>query len=230
MSKVIFLNGSPKKRKAVTEKLLDIVKSAIGSDIEAETLYIYEEERLEDICEKIYSAERVIMAQPLYIDCLPARVLELMESYGNFVKDKQKKKTELYFIINCGFLENSQNNTAIRILETFAQKTGLDFRGGISVGSGAIILGTDKRPELEVMLSKLGKELSEPKCREKQCSEPKCVENSNKSSFHKSSEKNIMRIDAALPKEEFIALGDGAWLDAGGRRGLTKEDLSKGYY
>ena len=155
MRKVIFLNGSPKKRKAVTEKLINKVKENLNNRVESETVYIYETEFSEELFEMIDGADAAVMAQPLYVDCLPARVLEFMKAYGDFAKNREPSGTGLYFIINCGFMENRQNDTAIRILELYAEKTGFDFRGGVSVGSGAIILNTNKKDRLETMLKNL---------------------------------------------------------------------------
>lgn len=212
MRKVIFLNGSPKKRKAVTEKLINKVKENMNDRVESETVYIYETEFSEELFERIYGADAAVMAQPLYVDCLPARILEFMKAYGEFVKDREPSGTGLYFIINCGFMENRQNDTAIRILELYAEKTGFDFRGGVSVGSGAIILNTNKKDRLETMLKNLAEEMS------------------IYDTFREAPEKRIRQIDAGMPKFLFKARADRAWIEAGAKKGLSKRDLKKKYY
>ncbi|MDO4481198.1 MAG: hypothetical protein Q4C14_00490 [Bacillota bacterium] len=212
MRKVIFLNGSPKKRRAVTEKFINITKDSFSGRVESETVYIYETEPEDELFEKVYEADAVVMAQPLYVDCLPAGVLEFMKAYGEFVKDRRPSGTEMYFIINCGFLENRQNDTAIRILEIFAEKTGFDFRGGVSVGSGAIILTTNKKLRLEGMLKELADELG------------------RSDAFEDKGEKRIRQIDAAMPRFLFKAKADKAWIEAGAKKGLSKKDLKQKYF
>lgn len=212
MRKVIFLNGSPKNRRAVTEKFINMTKEGFSGRVESETVYIYETELENALFEKVYRADAVVMAQPLYVDCLPARVLEFMKAYGEFAADRQPAGAGLYFIINCGFMENRQNDTAIRILKLFAGKAGFDFCGGVSVGSGAIILTTNKKDRLDAMLKELADDLGRYEA------------------FEEGQEKPVRKIDAAMPKFLFKAKADKAWIDAGAKKGLSKKDLKQKYF
>ena len=102
MKKVIFLNGSPKRKRAVSEKFLKIAEDCLEGQIRGEKLYIYESEFSDGFFESIYEADAVVMALPLYIDCLPARVLEFMTESKEYLKNRELRIPELYFIIKDG--------------------------------------------------------------------------------------------------------------------------------
>lgn len=212
MRNVIILNGSPKKRKAVSEKLAQLLLDNIGAECETEKIYLYETEFTEDLYEKIYAADCVVMAQPLYVDCLPARVLEFMEGALDYRIQKgetEGKKTELYFIINCGFREDSQNDTAINILNQYCKKAEFEFCGGAAVGSGAIIFGSPREAELSEIFAMMARRI---------CSD--CG----------GSAPEIYRINAGISKFLFKAKSDKMWTDAAKKRGLRKRDLKNKYY
>lgn len=212
MKKVIFLNGSPKRKRAVSEKFLKIAEDCLEGQIQGEKLYIYESEFSDEYFDRIYEADAVVMALPLYIDCLPARVLEFMAESKEYLKNREEKRPELYFIINCGFLEYSQNDTAIKIIEKYAEKNGLNYRGGVSVGSGAMILQSRKKDILEKVLKDMAEEAG---------------------AFHYSEdmpEKTVRKINVDMPRFLFKAKADKLWVEAGAKKGLDKKALRAKYY
>ena len=212
MKKVIVLNGSPKKNRAVSEKLLKIVEEGLAGRTEAEKLYIYDSDFSDDYFEKIYGADAVVLALPLYIDCLPARVLEFMQASKEFLKFGETGGPELYFIINCGFLEYSQNDTAIKIIKKYAEKTGFNYRGGVSVGSGAMILNSRKKEALEKLLNEMAEEISRAY------------------TFEAAPEETVRKINVDMPRFLFKAKADKLWVEAGAKKGLKKKELKAKYY
>ena len=212
MKKVIFLNGSPKRKRAVSEKFLKIAEDCLEGQIRGEKLYIYESEFSDGFFESIYEADAVVMALPLYIDCLPARVLEFMTESKEYLKNRELRRPELYFIINCGFLEYSQNDTAIEIIEKYAEKTGFDYRGGISIGSGAMILQSRKKEALEKVLQEMAQEVK---------------------AFYDTEEMQettVRKINVDMPRFLFKAKADKLWVEAGAKKGLDKKALKAKYY
>jgi len=84
----------------------------------------------------------IILAFPLYIDCLPAGVIKALELIADHRKSKKdRKKQGFAIIINCGFPEAQQNNTAIAICKIFAREVGFAWRGALSLGMGGAIGG-----------------------------------------------------------------------------------------
>ncbi len=209
MKKLLMLNGSPKKRKAVSDRLLGLLNEGICDRMLTETIYLYETEFNEALFEKICAADCIVMAQPLYVDCLPAGVIEFMEEISKYVKERSEDLPELYFILNCGFPEDSQNTAAIMILETFCRKTGFYFGGGVAVGSGAMILNSWKAEEVGNLLKKTADRI--------------CGEDSDDT-------EKVYRINVGMAKILFRAKSDKMWIEAGEKKGLTKKDLKKKYY
>ena len=58
----------------------------------------------------------------------------------------QNCKVAVYGIVNCGFYEGIQNETALKILQNWCEKTGLTWSGGIGIGGGGAM---GMLPEME---------------------------------------------------------------------------------
>lgn len=102
----------------------------------------------------IKESDIIILSCPLYVDSIPSFTIEAMELIADEYKegnnadddknleDKQvvtDKEQGFLAIINSGFPESEQNNTAIRICRSFATEVGFTWLGGIGVGGGAAV-------------------------------------------------------------------------------------------
>ena len=183
------------------------MSEGFSSAEDTEKLYVYGMDFNEEEFELIKGADSVIMALPLYVDGVPSRVIEFMNAYAKFNEKNDAGKPKFYFIINCGFMEHEQNNTAIKILRSFSEKSGFAFGGGISIGSGAMILGTDEAAKVKELLKKLAAEA------EKQ-----------------EDIKEALQINVNMPKEKFRVVFNQVWIDVAAKKGLTEEDLRSRYY
>ena len=84
----------------------------------------------------------LVLAFPLYIDSLPAPVIAALELIAKQRKSNPSSKTQrLAVIVNNGFPEATQNNTALAICKRFAVETGVEWAGGLSLGGGGPIEG-----------------------------------------------------------------------------------------
>jgi|WetSurMetagenome_2_1015567.scaffolds.fasta_scaffold80993_2 hypothetical protein len=84
----------------------------------------------------------IILACPLYVDSLNAQTIEALE----LIAEHRKTRTDIggksfAVIINSGFPEAKQNNTAISVCHLFAKQVDFNWAGGLAMGAGAIIDG-----------------------------------------------------------------------------------------
>jgi hypothetical protein len=92
--------------------------------------------------ELVNASDLLILAFPLYVDCLPAAVILDLELIAQQRKGAESPKSQkLVAIVNNGFPEASQNNTALAICKRFATEANIDWAGGLSLGGGGAIGG-----------------------------------------------------------------------------------------
>lgn len=209
MKKLLVLNGSPKKRKSQTTKFLsELLINFSDKEYEIDIIYLYELNYSEYLFQQIAGTDILILGTPLYIDCLPTKVIELMEGLEIYKKEGFfENAPECYLVINCGYMEHEQNEVAIKIVENYFSQIGYNFRQAISIGSGAMILETKDRNLVEKGMRTMSR----------------VIQNTEKP-------KGNIGINVAMPKFIFIAKADKVWLDAAKKREMTKEDLKKQPY
>jgi hypothetical protein len=92
--------------------------------------------------ELIDDADLVTLAFPLYVDSLPAPVISTLEKIAIYRNSTQVKHPQLFIAMaNCGFPESQHNKTALAICEIFANQTGFNWGGSLSLGGGGIVDG-----------------------------------------------------------------------------------------
>jgi len=114
----------------------------LGLSVEKEYIYklIRKDEGKKKILFKVDNADLIILAFPLYVDCLPAGVIETLELIANHRKSLNNPiKKGLVVLINCGFPEAEQNNTAVAICKIFAREVGFEWKGALALGMGGAI-------------------------------------------------------------------------------------------
>lgn len=80
----------------------------------------------------VAAADLVILAAPLYVDSFPAPVIAFLE---RIAQDRVGEgRTRFAVLIQCGFPEREQNDTALRIAERFASEAGWTWLGAIALG------------------------------------------------------------------------------------------------
>ena len=99
-------------------------------------------------------ADAVVVAFPLYVDGLPSSLMALLEAFGSALEAEKaaareasprkdsgnaKRPRRLYGAANCGFFEGAQNAVALEMLANFAAAYGLEWSGGIGIGTGEMI-------------------------------------------------------------------------------------------
>lgn len=147
IKKALMLTGSPRGNNSTSQSLLNYVaKNLADEGIECEKLWIQnslkEEERFNELLSAIDETDLIILAAPLYIDCLPAAVIKALKMIKEHRDKKQLDKEQGFCaIVNSGFPEGFQNDVAILIYEKFAKDTKFKWLGGLTLGMGEAIHG-----------------------------------------------------------------------------------------
>lgn len=147
INNAVLLIGSPKRFSSSSASLGQYFLEGLNkNNIETTKLHIHSvlknKEKKRKMLLEIEKADLLILSFPLYVDTLPAKVIELLSILAS--NEKFVNSAENKFIIaisNSGFPESSQNEIALKVVKNFAEKTGIKWLGGIAVGMGASIAG-----------------------------------------------------------------------------------------
>ena len=150
--KAILLIGSPKGNNSSSASLGSyLLKKIEKYDILSETVHIHSEISTEAktalFLDKVEEADFIILAAPLYVDTLPAKVIKALSLIAAKRKKlyyddiKSAKNQSFVAVANCGFPEAEQNKTALKVYQEFAKGAKLKYLGGIAVGMGGTVSG-----------------------------------------------------------------------------------------
>ncbi|EAT60003.1 NAD(P)H-dependent oxidoreductase [Chlorobium ferrooxidans] len=169
--RALLLVGSPRLEKSTSSSLGSYLFEQLQQQgLETETIYLYKvinsAERMEALREAIAMADLAVLAFPLYVDTLPAPVISVLEDVVAHCKGKTKP-TRFSAIVNCGFPEASQNESAVALCAGFARDAGFEWMGGLSLGAGEGMVqarplgemggqGASLRRALEIAAGELG--------------------------------------------------------------------------
>lgn len=125
----LFINCSPKLNNSATHNLIELLKNKDDQE-----LYLYKEE-FKNI--NVNKFDKIIFCYPLYVDAPPSKLIEYMEYIddNNIIFEFKK----IYVLCNCGFLEPTQNDTSVKIIENFCNKHNSLYMGSFKIGSGSIV-------------------------------------------------------------------------------------------
>jgi len=143
----LLLVGSPKGASSTSNSLGDYLISRLeqlGLTVSKGFIYklVRKEEGQKELLTKVEEASTIILAFPLYVDCLPAGVIKALEIIADHRKSKtNREKQRFAIIINCGFPETQHNNTAVAICKIFSREVGFEWKGALSLGMGGAIGG-----------------------------------------------------------------------------------------
>jgi len=144
---VVVLIGSPKASKSTSESLGDyLIEQLAAKGAYMEKIHVSKilrsSESLDSLMLAIDKADVVVLISPLYVDSLPypvTKAFELINEHRKGVGLKENQK--LIAILNCGFPEAHQNDTALAICRLFARGAGFEWAGGLALGMGGAIDG-----------------------------------------------------------------------------------------
>ncbi|MGZ8439881.1 MAG: NAD(P)H-dependent oxidoreductase [Candidatus Deferrimicrobiaceae bacterium] len=149
--RVLLLVGSPKGSASTSEALgTYLLEQLEGQGGATEVARIVPSLRFEEgrnkLLHSVASADLLLLASPLYADSLPSGVTRLFEIIGAEGKEEPGfSGTGFAAVINCGFPEARQCDTAIAICRCFAKEAGMEWMGGLALGGGESIGGRPLR-------------------------------------------------------------------------------------
>ncbi|MBU0984425.1 MAG: NAD(P)H-dependent oxidoreductase [candidate division Zixibacteria bacterium] len=151
--RVLLLVGSAKQQTSTSEAIgTCLLERLHPAGFETETLFTHKasrsDEAMAELIAAVARADLIVLAFPLYVDCLPYTVINALEHIRDSRRSTTNHKDQsLLCIVNCGFPEAHQNETALAICRQFARETGFTWSGGLALGAGGVIHG---RPLREV--------------------------------------------------------------------------------
>jgi len=87
-------------------------------------------------------ADLLVVSFPLYVDQLPAPLIEALERIAEHRTIRTSSRTQrIAAIVQCGFPETLQNQPACAIMEQFAAESGFEWAGALAMGMGGAIGG-----------------------------------------------------------------------------------------
>jgi multimeric flavodoxin WrbA len=143
--RALLLVGSPKTRKSASNSLgTYLFEQLAARSIETETVYLHlvlrSEEKSQALLESVDGADLVVLAFPVYVDSLPAPVIEALERIAAHRQGRPQSRPQLFTAIaNCGFPEAAHTATPLAICKTFARQAGFAWAGGLALGGGGIV-------------------------------------------------------------------------------------------
>jgi hypothetical protein len=137
-----LLVGSPRTRKSTSNSLGGYLFEQLSArGIQTDTVYIHttirSKERMQEMLKSVNAADLVMLAFPLYVDSLPAPVMEALERIAAYRANSPLSHRQRFAAIaNCGFPEPEHNATALAICANFARQAGFDWSGSLALGAG----------------------------------------------------------------------------------------------
>ncbi len=194
MAEIIILNASPRAPKSNSRLYADIF---IKNCKEKTEYYNISKTNHKELCGKINGFTDILFVFPLYADGIPATLLGFLK---NLEKNPPLKKPTVSVIVNCGFFEPEQNDTAVDMVKLFCIQNGFPFGSVLKIGGGEAILGTPFRSFAERKIRTLARRVSDGR---------HCV----------------LKTTMPLPKRIFIKASDSYWIEYGRKNGATEEEM-----
>lgn len=145
---ILLVNGSPRRGKANSRIILDEMRKRLG---EGHGYRMVEPMVTPTASEADLDVDLIIVAFPLYIDCLHSRLLSWLISAEQVLAGNQgptaTRKPAMIAIANNGFYEGVQNRGALDILVNFCVRTGIRWLGGAGIGSGEMMTHLREAPD-----------------------------------------------------------------------------------
>ena len=209
--KVLLINGSPRRASSSSRVILDTLKNKLGNEPEYRMIEIAaQSEALPEDLE----ADLLVLAFPLYVDSLPSPVLSWLISCERLRSAASSaggalRPQAMVAAVNCGFYEGVQNESALAIVANFCSRAGIQWRGGLGIGSGGMIKGVESAPEdmfIKRPVSRAIAELAEL-------------------AFDPKREPKVIYARHAFPRRLYIAVAHSGWRHDAKINGLKVRDL-----
>ncbi len=198
MGRVIILNGSPRAASSNSGRYAKIFQKHCSAKTECCNIT---KSNHSEICSKLEHFSDALLVFPLYADGIPATLLLFLKTLE---QNPPENRPVISVLVNCGFFEYSQNDTAVDMIRLFCRQNGYRFGASLKIGSGEAILNTPFKMLAAWKIKKLAAAIAGGKYSDFSVTMPIGVK-----AFVKASEKY--------------------WIDYGRRNGVTKEQMQTKY-
>jgi len=149
---VVILNGSPRvKKNSNTNKIIDSFSEGLQEAGITHKLYsLSNRTEWDEAREAFMTNEHIIIALPLFVECLPSMLLEFL----NTLPMERKQPAKLSFILHSGFDEGHQLRLGEKFLKTLAPQLGCTY-GGTLVKGGSFMLRMRDNSYIKKMTDKM---------------------------------------------------------------------------
>ena len=139
LSHLVIINGSPRVAKfSNTDKIIhSFVKGLEGTGITWELHNLSNRKEWDAAREAFLSHERILIAFPLYVECIPSLMLEFLES----LPLERRQPAQLSFLLHGGMDEGFEFRFCERILQGLPAQLGCRF-GGTLIHGGSFGIRT----------------------------------------------------------------------------------------
>lgn len=194
MAEITIVNASPRAPKSNSKIYAQIFSDY--SDLSTDYFNLSPKNHLE-IAQKLDKCNHLLFVFPLYADSIPVGLLNFLKFLE---QNPPQKKPVVSVIVNCGFLEYSQNDIAVQQLKLFCSINDYPVGSVLKIGSGEAILDT---PFAFLVKRKI------------------------KKTAHSISKKRYVNLHTTMPlfKKTFIKASTNFWINKGKSNGITKEQM-----
>ena len=146
IQRALLLVGSPRRGQSNSNSLGGYLFERLSAhSIQTETIYVHTALRsvagTQAMLDAVDSADLVTLAFPLYVDSLPAPVIEALERIATHRRGREQRHQLFTAVANCGFPESLHTRIALKICETFSRQAGFGWAGSLGVGGGEALNG-----------------------------------------------------------------------------------------
>jgi hypothetical protein len=147
--KALLLVGSPRGMASVSHSLGNHLLSMLETrGVAIKKLLVYpaltDEKKMAELLAAVDTCSLLILAFPLYVDHLPAPLIELLRRIAERRQGRQASAPPaMAAIVNCGFPETTHCAPAMEITRIFAKSAGFRFLGCLALGMGGAVGNRD---------------------------------------------------------------------------------------
>ena len=134
---IVILNGSPRvKKNSNTNKIIQAFTEGLEEAGITHKLYsLSNRTEWDEAREAFMTNDNIIIALPLFVECLPSLLLEFLST----LPTERKQPAKLSFILHSGFDEGHQLRLGEKFLQTLPSQLGCTY-GGTLVKGGSFLL------------------------------------------------------------------------------------------
>lgn len=195
MANYLILNGSPRAPRSNSHQYAQLLCSELDGTC---TEYALLSKDWQAILPAMEDCTDLVLVFPLYVDCLPSGMLEFLIWLQ---EHPPVNRPTVHVLINCGFVEPEQNNTALDILRLFCKQAGFPFGSSLSIGGGEAFLKTPFAFLAKAKIQKLAQAVN-------------------------SRQPATLNVTMPLNKSMFIRAANSYWLKYGEQSGLNQQQMS----